>query len=95
MTQLPDFVQNTIDDIKNFKIRSATNIAKAVFDVLDDYMKSYDLAGKTEEDLYRDYEYAAMQLALARDTEPMARNGVKFVLTTTRLNFIRPVKSIL
>lgn len=85
MTDIPDFIQKTIDDIKTFKIRSATTIAKAIFDVLDDYALTYDLNGKTPADLYTDYEFVANSLATARDTEPMARNGVKYVMTSTRL----------
>ncbi len=82
---IPEFVQQMIDDIKSYRVRSATTIAKACFETMERFMAEYDVSGKTPEDLYGDFEEVAMKLALARDTEPMARNGVKYVLRTTKI----------
>jgi len=68
----------TYQDIKALKIQGATAIAKAVISALRDYGINYQ--SKTIKDWELNIKKAAFYLLSARPTEPLAQNGVKFIL---------------
>jgi len=75
-------LQKLYRDIKTIKIQGATAIAKAI--VLG--LKDYGLSDKSDLKMWqRNIKSAATYLISARPTEPMAQNGVKFVLHALKL----------
>ncbi len=68
----------TYRDIKALKIQGATAIAKAIIFTLRDYGINYQ--SKTIKEWESNIKKAAFYLLSARPTEPLAQNGVKFIL---------------
>ena len=75
-------LQKLYHDIKTIKIQGATAIARAI--ILG--LKNYGLSDNSDLKIWhRHLAAAAKYLISARPTEPMAQNGVKFILQTLRL----------
>lgn len=79
-------VNEIIADIKSIKIQGATNVAIATFEGLKLFIKNYSSQMENYETFMEDLNRVGYQLAYARDNEPLAKNGLKFV---TRMLIIR------
>jgi ribose 1,5-bisphosphate isomerase len=76
--KIPTIIQKTIDDIVAIKIQGATNVALATFITIGEWAKETDITD------YHEFktklvEYATM-LAEARPNEPLAKNGIRFIM---------------
>lgn len=82
---IPEIIQTTIDDIVSIKIQGATNVALATFAALEEWAKTTDVSDWT---IFKDLAgtYANM-LANARPNEPLAKNGVRFMMTNLVLKY--------
>lgn len=72
-----------VKDIVDIKIQGATNVAVSVFEGLKLFSASYN-----ESDCARfisDLEVEGNKLALARPNEPLAKNGLKYLLTMLKM----------
>ncbi|MBI2029338.1 translation initiation factor eIF-2B [Candidatus Gottesmanbacteria bacterium] len=72
-------IANTVKSIKNLTIQGATNVAKEAVLALGRYSSD----GKWS---YHDLEKSGMHLALARRTEPLARNAMYWLLNEAKNN---------
>lgn len=83
--QVPEIIQTTIDDIVSIKIQGATNVALSTFAALEEWAKTTDI---TDWEIFKDQAgmYANM-LANARPNEPLAKNGVRFMMTNLVLKY--------
>lgn len=70
-------IKKIYDDIKKLNIQGATNVAIATLEG----MKMYELISKEtdKEVFYKELIEVGTELSLARENEPMARNGVTYV----------------
>ena len=80
----------TYQDIKALKIQGATAIAKAIISALKNYGVNYQ--PKTIKDWESNIKKAAFYLLSARPTEPLAQNGIKFILL--ELKKVKPKNTI-
>lgn len=91
--KVPKSIQETIKDIESIKIQGATNVALATFITIAEWAKATDI---TDLELFRDKlgQYLTM-LANARPNEPLAKNGVRYVMTQLTLQHpgLKDVKS--
>lgn len=72
------------NDIKTVAIQGATNVAIATFEGIKLFIDSYDSTESTEL-FIADVERVAIQLSQARPNEPLARNGVRFLMYMLRV----------
>lgn len=79
-------VEDIIKDIKAIKIQGATNVAIAAFEGLKIYLRTYPPNADYEKFL-DDIEKTAQRLANARPNEPLARNGVKFIINMLKIRY--------
>jgi len=79
-------VGDIVSDIEDIKIQGATNVAIATFEGMKLFLKNYEEKGKNYEEFYEELSRVGYTLAHARDNEPLAKNGLKFV---TRMLTIR------
>jgi ribose 1,5-bisphosphate isomerase len=84
-TQIPEIIQRTIDDIVAIKVQGATNVALATFEAIQEWASTTDIKDWT---VFKDKvgTYATM-LANARPNEPLAKNGVRYLLTNLTLKY--------
>jgi ribose 1,5-bisphosphate isomerase len=82
---MEDKVQQIIKDIKEIKIQGATAVAEATFDGLKEYLSHYDATSKPFGAFVSDIERVGYSLATARPNEPLALNGLKFVMTMFKI----------
>ncbi len=73
-------VEEIIDDIKSVKIQGATNVAIATFEGIKLFVKNYNGRNESYEDFMEALNRVGYNLSYARDNEPLAKNGLKFVL---------------
>ncbi|MFH1546907.1 MAG: hypothetical protein ABIC57_00300 [bacterium] len=78
-------IQQIIKDIKEIKIQGATAVAEATFDGLKEYLSGYDATSKPFGVFISDVERIGYSLATARPNEPLARNGLKFVISMFKI----------
>jgi eIF-2B alpha/beta/delta-like uncharacterized protein len=79
-------VEQIIKDIEDVKVQGATNVAIATFYGLKLYLDQYDK--DTSYDIFlADLEKVGIRLAHARPNEPLAKNGLKFVLNMMRIKY--------
>lgn len=70
-------IQRIAQDIKTITIQGATNIAKAACQVMEQELRSQSFATQEEA---ADFVLKASQMLIdARETEPLLRNGMKYV----------------
>ncbi len=90
---VPKVIQQTIDDIISIKIQGATNVALSTFITIGEWAKETDI---TDLEIFRDKlgQYMEM-LANARPNEPLAKNGVRYILNQLVLQYpgLKDVKS--
>jgi len=72
-------ILQVVQDIKDIKIQSATNIAKAAFEVLYTELKNQTFNSFNE--IYEFTKSSMKLLEAARPTEPMLFNGMSYVYT--------------
>ena len=70
-------IKKIYDDIKNLNIQGATNVAIATLEGMKMYINVSN--EKEKEPFYKELIEVGRELSLARDNEPMAKNGVTFV----------------
>lgn len=70
-------IQRIADDIKTITIQGATNIAKEACKVMEQELHSQSFS--TQEELKQFFDIASQMLIAARETEPLLRNGMKYV----------------
>jgi ribose 1,5-bisphosphate isomerase len=91
--KIPDIIQQIIDDIASIKIQGATNVALATFAAIEEWAKKTDI---TDWEIFKDKAatYANM-LANARPNEPLAKNGVRYMMTNLTVKYpgIKDVKA--
>ena len=73
-------VEEIVEDIKSIEIQGATNVAIATFEGIKLFIRNYDKKVVTYETFLEDLNRIGYQLAFARENEPLAKNGLKFVL---------------
>ncbi len=73
-------VDEIVDDIKSVKIQGATNVAIATFEGIKLFLNSYDRRIDDYERFLDDLNKVGYKLAFARENEPLAKNGLKFIL---------------
>jgi ribose 1,5-bisphosphate isomerase len=83
--QLPSTIKKTIDDIKSIKIQGATNVALATFIAIGEWAKECEITNY-EEFKEKLVEYLNL-LATARPNEPLAKNGVRFIMNQMVLQY--------
>jgi ribose 1,5-bisphosphate isomerase len=71
-------INSVIRDIKSLKIQGATNVAIAAIDVMQEV--SLKSKAKTKATYIKELSSAAKKLAKTRPTEPMMRNGLRYIL---------------
>ncbi|MCA9375423.1 translation initiation factor eIF-2B, partial [Candidatus Dojkabacteria bacterium] len=79
-------VEDIVSDIKKVKIQGATNVALATFEGLRLYLNSYP-SNADYENFINDIEKTGELLSKARPNEPLARNGVKFLLNMLKIRY--------
>lgn len=79
-------VAEIIEGIKSIEIQGATNVAIATFEGMKLYLgKDHSGIEDYDEFLLRVHEIGS-QLAEARPNEPLAKNGVKYILNNVRID---------
>ncbi len=78
LDDFPESIKRVATDIANIKIQGATNVAIAVFEAMEEWLSTQNFDSK--ELLIANYEKYAGMLANIRPNEPLAKNGVKFVM---------------
>lgn len=84
-------VEEIVTDIKNVKIQGATNVAIAVLEGMKLYVKSREYGAEQAfnyEQFVTGIQSVGDLLASARANEPLAKNGVKYLITNLRLSTI-------
>ncbi len=82
---IPAVIQKTIDDIVAIKIQGATNVALATFITIAEWAKTAEFKDYA---MFREYlEKYMTLLANARPNEPLAKNGIRYVLTQLVLQY--------
>lgn len=72
-------------DIKDLNIQGATNVAISTLEGMKIFIEESNIADK--ELFYKELERVGYKLANARENEPLAKNGVKYVTHTFRNHF--------
>ncbi len=72
-------------DIKDLNIQGATNVAIATLEGMKIFIEESNITDK--ELFYKELERVGFKLANARENEPLARNGVKYVTHTFKNHF--------
>lgn len=78
-------VNKIIQDIKTIRIQGATAVAEATFDGIKEYLKNYDATSKPFGTFTSDVERVGYSLATARPNEPLARNGLKYLMSMFKI----------
>lgn len=73
-------VEEIVSDIKSIEIQGATNVAIATFEGIKLFIRNSEGNTVTYETFLEDLNRVGYQLAFARENEPLAKNGLKFVL---------------
>ena len=97
---ITDEITKIIDDIKTIKIQGATAVAEATFKGITIYLRGYTVPvlgeggstvsfkGTTELSTFlRDVERIGLELASARPNEPLARNGLKYLVNMHKIRY--------
>lgn len=69
-------IQRIADDIKTITIQWATNIAKEACKVMEQELRNQTFSTKEELEMF--FDKASQMLIVARETEPLLRNGMKY-----------------
>ena len=85
--RVPDEVAEIIKDIEEIKIQGATAVAEACFEGLKIYLRGYKGGDKSVELAMVDVEKMGLKLVHARPNEPLARNGLKYLLNTFKIRY--------
>lgn len=80
-------IQQIINDIESIKIQGATAVAEAVFDGIKIFLEEYSGDTKHKDVFISEVEKIGLQLAKARPNEPLARNGLKYLLNTYQIKY--------
>ncbi|MBN1618784.1 translation initiation factor eIF-2B [Candidatus Dojkabacteria bacterium] len=86
--EVPSNIKQIISDIESLKIQGATAVAEACFDGIKIYLKdSLNHKGKNYDVFISDVEKVGLSLVNARPNEPLARNGLKYLMNTYKIKF--------
>ncbi len=83
--KLPHIIRQVGEDIISIKIQGATNVAIAVFSAMQQWLESVQFEDRSR--LLALYEDYASLLANIRPNEPLAKNGVKYVLYNIKVKY--------
>ncbi|MEA3357747.1 MAG: translation initiation factor eIF-2B [Patescibacteria group bacterium] len=83
--KLPEEIKRIIKDIEDIKIQGATAVAESSFEGIKIFIREYDDLEKPVEVFLSEVEKVGLQLVNARPNEPLARNGLKYLLNTYRI----------
>ena len=84
--EIPEEVKQIIKDIEDVKIQGATAVAESSFKGLDIYLGGYKEV-KDFDVFMADVGTVGIMLVKARPNEPLARNGLKYVLNNYRIKY--------
>jgi ribose 1,5-bisphosphate isomerase len=73
-------VDQIVEDIKSVKIQGATNVAISTFEGMKLFLRTYNIRGGNFHDFMEELNRVGYILAFARPNEPLAKNGLKFVM---------------
>lgn len=74
-------IQQIYQDIVDIKIQGATNVAIATFEGLKLYLNSFGAGSTNKADTIKTVSDWGYYLATARPNEPLAKNGVKYIIS--------------
>lgn len=78
-------VESIIKDIKEIKIQGATNVAIATFEGIKEHLNSSTDVTKPFGTFVSEVERVGYSLANARPNEPLAKNGLKYMMTMFKI----------
>ena len=78
-------ISQIIKDIEDLKIQGATAVAEASFEGIKLYIESYEKTDVHRDIFLADIEKVGLKLVKARPNEPLARNGLKYLLNTFKI----------
>jgi ribose 1,5-bisphosphate isomerase len=84
---IPEEVKQIIKDIEDVRIQGATAVAESSFEGIKIYLGGYIDRDVSFEVFMADVEKVGLQLVNARPNEPLARNGLKYLLNTYRVRY--------
>lgn len=82
---LPTKVTQIIKDIEDIKIQGATAVAVASFEGIKIFLQEYKNLDENIEVFMMNVEKAGLALVNARPNEPLARNGLRYLLSQFKL----------
>jgi ribose 1,5-bisphosphate isomerase len=74
-------VDEIVSDIKDVTIQGATNVAISTFEGLKIFLENYDCGSSNYDEFIEDLNRVGYTLAYARPNEPLAKNGLKYVMS--------------
>lgn len=80
-------VEAVVEDIKSVKIQGATNVAIATFEGIKLFINSEGNKYSSYELFINEVEKIGYLLANARPNEPLAQNGVKFIINMMKIKY--------
>lgn len=86
-------ISQVVKDIEELKVQGATAVAESSFQALKLFLQSYEDDPAKLDLFLAEFEKTGLSLVNARQNEPLARNGLKFVLNKfkTENGFIKTV----
>ncbi|MDD3662014.1 MAG: translation initiation factor eIF-2B [Candidatus Dojkabacteria bacterium] len=85
--EIPTNIAAIIKDIETLKIQGATAVAQSCFEGIRLYLEEHSGTPERIELFLSEIEKIGLQLVHARPNEPLARNGLKFLLNTYRIRY--------
>ncbi len=70
-----------VEEIRSLKIQGARNVAKEAISSLKEYAENYD---GNEKEFFTDFVDNCKALMASRPTEPMMRNGIRYIIYTLK-----------
>ena len=85
---IPSEVTQIIKDIEDVKIQGATAVAESSFEGIKIYLRGYKESPDASFELFMaEVEKVGLQLVNARPNEPLARNGLKYLLNMYKVRY--------
>lgn len=84
---MSDDIKQIIKDIEDVKIQGATAVAESSFEGIKLYLGGYIDKGVSFDVFMADVEKVGLQMVNARPNEPLARNGLKYLLNTYKTRY--------
>lgn len=78
-------ITQIIEDIEELKIQGATAVAENAFEGIKIFITEYENKDVSREVFLKEVEQAGIKLVNARPNEPLARNGLKYLMNMFRI----------